>query len=224
MTPTDDDAVATEELLAAYADDPRALSVAERARVEAWLAAAGDDGALAGLRATVAEVRGLPTDGTAPAWPVLEARIFAATTRSPRARWPWLAGGAAALALAAAIALWVRPGGHAPLPFVAIAVPPPAPAPVSPDEVAPTTPDDDVATIDDDDDDDHDDDDASDLDGLGAIDDALVDEVIALDAADDDRGDDDLPAIGATWTGWLDDFSDAELDRALAWLDTEEAG
>ena len=28
-----DDAVATEQLLAAYADDPRALSVAERARV-----------------------------------------------------------------------------------------------------------------------------------------------------------------------------------------------
>ena len=45
-------------------------------------------------------------------------------------------------------------------------------------------------------------------------------------ALDDDGGDsdDDLPGSGATWTGWLDDLSDAELDRALAWLDSQEQG
>ncbi|MBK9035168.1 MAG: hypothetical protein IPL61_28540 [Myxococcales bacterium] len=222
MTPDAPDAIATEQLLAAYADDPRALSLDERAAVEAWLAASGDD-ALVELRATVAEVRGLPEPGAAPDWPTLERRILAATTRAPRARWPWFAGGAA-LALAAAAALWLRPGAqaHAPLPFVTLAPPAPvevAPAPTPDDELAPPAVDelldgDDLLAADDD---------ASDLDGLGPVDDALLDEVIALED-DDDRGDDDLPALGATWTGWIGEFSEAELDRALAWLDAQEAG
>ncbi|MBL8623137.1 MAG: hypothetical protein JNK64_17605 [Myxococcales bacterium] len=191
-----------DELLATYADAPEALTAAQRARVEAALAE--DDGG------TVAAVRALPTAGAAPDWRALEERIFAATTRAPARRRPWLYAGVV-LAAAAAVALAVRP--HAgrwswpvvPLPSIAVA-PTPAPTPVDDDDPA-------LAM---------DDDPASDLDGLGPIDDALIDEVIAFD--DEDDGDDELPALGATWTGWIDDFSDDELDRALAWLDAQEAG
>lgn len=210
----------TELLLAAYADDPHSLRPDERARVEAWLAEAGDD-TLAGLRATVTEVRGLDGPGTTPDWPQLEARIFAATTRAPRARWPWVIAGGLALAAAAVVALLVRPATgplltatwHAPA-----VIDDAAPAIDDPsDEVAIEDDVDDLAiddlAIDDDD---------SDLDGLGPVDDELLDAVIALD--DDSDSDDDLPGVGATWTGWLDDLSDAELDRAMAWLDAQERG
>ena len=207
----------TELLLAAYADDPHSLRPDERARVEAWLAETGD-AELTELRATVAEVRGLDGRGPAPDWPQLEAQIFAATTRAPRARWPWLVAGGLALAAAAVAALVVRPPASDALltTWQAPAVIDAAPVddePVlddAPDEVAL---DDDLALDDDD----------SDLDGLGPVDDELFDAVVALD---DDGGDsdDDLPGSGATWTGWLDDLSDAELDRALAWLDSQEQG
>ncbi len=191
-----------DELLATYADAPEALTAAQRARVEAALA--DDDGG------TVAAVRALPTAGAAPDWRALEERIFAATTRAPARRRPWLYAGVV-LAAAAAVALAVRP--HAgrwswpvvPLPSVAV-TPPPAPTPIVDDDPG-------LAI---------DDDPASDLDGLGQIDVALIDEVIAFD--DEDGGDDALPALGATWTGWIDEFSDDELDRALAWLDAQEAG
>jgi hypothetical protein len=55
------------------------------------------------------------------------------------------------------------------------------------------------------------------------VDAELLDELSAREDEELDS-DDELPAIGATWTSWLDEFSDAQLDRALVWLDTEEAG
>lgn len=173
--------------------------------------------------AIIAAVRGLDRSG-APDWAALEASIQAATTRAPRRRRGALIGGALVVAaLAAALALYLaRPGAHRPW---TVAMPtPPAPTAVpsddpgddgdlrddevAPDEVA-------LAAADDD----------GDLGAMGAIDDALVDEVLELEAAADDTAGetDDLPAIGAAWTAWIDDFSEDDLDDALRWLDTREA-
>jgi hypothetical protein len=218
------DDTSTELLLAAYADDPHSLRPDERARVEAWLAEAGD-AELTGLRATVTEVRALDGAGTPPDWPQLEAQIFAATTRATRARWPWLVAGGLALAAAAVVALMLR----APASGALLAT---WQAPAVNDDARPTVDeqiaieDDEQVAIDDELDavaiDEVIDDDQSDLDGMGPMDDELLDAVIAFE--DDSDSDDDLPGSGATWTGWLDDLSDAELDRAMAWLDDQEQG
>ncbi|MEZ4398871.1 MAG: hypothetical protein R3B06_02570 [Kofleriaceae bacterium] len=191
-----------EALLAAYAEAPAMLTAAERATVEAWLGAAPTDAPL------VAEVRALPGAG-APDWAKLEAAILDATTRARRRRWPWLVGGAT-LAAAAAVLLLVAPRATVPLEWPAALVV--APAPPAPVALTPIDLDDEPAEggLPDD------------LGGLGAADAALLDELAQLDDADL-RLDDDLPAVGATWTGWLDTLTDAELERALAWLDEKDA-
>ena len=202
MTTSPDDT-----LLERYADDAAALTAAERAQVEAWLAEAPPVDA-----ATVATVRAHAPTATPPDWHALTERIVQATT-ARRRTWPWLAGVALAAAAAALVWMAVRPR---PVPLgltsSALVAPAPAPSPVEPNELV----DDDLAIADavvDDDD--------SDLGGMGSIDDALVDLVLAQE---DERNDDDLPAVGATWTEWIDGYSDDELERALAWLETEEAG
>ena len=198
MTPT-----ALEELLARYAEDPAGLTAAERAEVEAAVAADEPDDAI------VARVRASAPAVAPPDWNALAASIAAATTRAPRRRWPLAVGGLALAVAAAAAVVVVRTPG-VPLAWTAVA-PTSEPAPVvdvavdgdvAPSELAP-------------------DEAPSDLAGMGAIDDELIDAVLA---ADDERQGDDLPAVGATWTGWVDTFSDVELVRALAWLDSEVAG
>lgn len=163
--------------------------------------------------AVVAAVRALGTPGGAPDWAALEASIQAATTRAPRHRRRYLLGAAIGVAaLAAGVAIYLaRPTGHLELPSVAATITVPA---VEPDVIDEPL-DDDALALDDD----------SDLGAMGTIDDALADEVIALEAAADDAAgeSDDLPAIGAAWTAWLDDFSEDDLDLALRWLDTQEA-
>ncbi len=166
--------------------------------------------------AVVAAVRALGTPGGAPDWAALEASIQAATTRAPRGRRRYLVGAAIGVAaLAAGLAFYLtRPTGPLALPSVSIV------APAVDDAQLDDEPLDEIA-VDDDDGDELD----SDLGAMGAIDDALADEVIELEAAADDLADesDDLPVIGAAWTAWLDDFSDDDLDRAMQWLDTQEA-
>gem|GEM_PF-5246844 len=185
--------------------------------------------------AIIAAVRGLDEPG-APDWAALEASIQAATTRAPRHRARYAIGAAVGVAaLAAALAFYLgRSDGGLHLPALAIVAPPGPPDTARPDEARPdelpdeTRPDearpDEVATVDDDgevatvDDD-------GDLGAMGEIDDALIDRVIALEPVDDDVSNeaDDLPAVGAAWTAWLDDFSDDDLELAMRWLDTQEA-
>lgn len=213
MTPT-----AFEELLARYAEDPTRLTPAERAAVEAAVATDEPD------PATVALVRASAPAVAPPDWNALAASIAAATTRAPRRRWPLAVGGLALAVAAAAAVVVVRTPG-VPLAWTAVAPtdePTREPVPAvdvavdgdsavdgdrAPSEFAPDGEFDPAGM--------------ADLAGMGAIDDELIDAVLA---ADDERLDDDLPAVGATWTGWVDAFSDDELDRALAWLDSEEAG
>jgi hypothetical protein len=213
MTPT-----AFEELLARYAEDPTRLTPAERAAVEAAMATDEPD------PATVALVRASAPAVAPPDWNALAASIAAATTRAPRRRWPLAVGGLALAVAAAAAVVVVRTPG-VPLAWTAV-----APTDERTDEPVPAV---DVAVdgdsaVDGDrapsefaPDGEFDPAGMADLAGMGAIDDELIDAVLA---ADDERLDDDLPAVGATWTGWVDAFSDDELDRALAWLDSEEAG
>ena len=171
--------------------------------------------------AIIAAVRGLDEPG-APDWAALEASIQAATTRAPRHRARYAIGAAVGVAaLAAALAFYLgRSDGGLHLPALAIVAPPGPPDTARPDEARPdevATVDDDgeVATVDDD----------GDLGAMGEIDDALIDRVIALEPVDDDVSNeaDDLPAVGAAWTAWLDDFSDDDLELAMRWLDTQEA-
>ena len=187
--------------------------------------------------AIIAAVRGLDEPG-APDWAALEASIQAATTRAPRHRARYAIGAAVGVAaLAAALAFYLgRSDGGLHLPALAIVAPPGPPDTARPDEARPdeTLPDearpdealpdearpdearpDEVATVDDD----------GDLGAMGEIDDALIDRVIALEPVDDDVSNeaDDLPAVGAAWTAWLDDFSDDDLELAMRWLDTQEA-
>lgn len=160
--------------------------------------------------ALIAAVRGLEPSGRAPDWAALEASIQAATTRAPR-RGRYLVGAAlGALAVAAAVALWLaRPAATRPFPTLVIAPPAPVPAEV---DVEDDAAEDELAADD------------SDLGAMGAIDDDLVDEVLELEeVADEARETEDLPAVGAAWTAWIDDFSDDDLDEALRWLDTQEA-
>lgn len=183
-------------LLTRYADEPSRLTPDERARVEAWLAEAEVD------EATVAVARAAAPAVTPPDWNQL-ARSIAAATTGARRRWP-MAVGAAALVAAAAVALVLARAPRVPLDWTAAAT-------VVDDAVTDEAAVDALlAPVDE-------------LSGMGAIDDVLIDEVAAHDGVDDERLDDDLPAIGATWTVWLDGLSDDELDRALRWLEHEEA-
>lgn len=222
-----------DELLAAYADDPASLPVAERAAVEARLAA---DPAAAReveeLRAVLGDVRAhgdVADRGTD--WAALEAGIRAAVpfdrlrvTGLRTRRWRWAAGMGVALAAAAGLALWWQhrradEGG-----FVFASMVPAVPAPAL-DPVPTPAPD--------------------------AMDheEALDEVALELDEGDDFGGDElhlddereeligravervpvaDLEAEDGLFpgldTGWLDDLSETEVEQALRWLDQQGAG
>lgn len=184
--------------------------------------------------AMIAAVRGLDRGG-APDWAALEARIQAATTRAPRRRRVWVAGAIGAAALAAGLAIWLaRPRGEIVDAIRSVRAPEAAPAAIEPAVPAPIEDgEESLATADDLDGDLGEDDLGGDLGGgdtdlgaMPAVDDALVERVLALEAeADAVAGEaDDLPAIGAAWTAVLDDLSEDDLDQALRWLDEQEAG
>ncbi len=232
MTPEPSPAI--DELLAAYADDPTSLSVAERAAVLARCDADPKVAAeLAELRAVLADVRAhgdVADAGTD--WAALEAGIRVAVTPAPRRMGRWLAGAGLALAAAAGLTLWWqhRRAGDGPgldvaalvpvLPAAPVAVPAPTDAPrdraITPDPAL----DDELAALDDSDDlgGDGDDDDGGDL--GSADDEALIGralEPVPVAVVDDGL----FPGLD---TEWVDDLSEVEVQQALRWLDQQGAG
>lgn len=204
-----------ETLLSAWADEPRALTLEERAEVEALLERSpelrrdADD-----ARALLARVRALPAEGEEPAWDEFARSLRAKLDEPPRGfaawwqRWWKPAAGIGGLGLAIAAAAIVIVARREPAaetsPPVARAVDAGVPAPVQ-------------VAQDDDDDADH----ADDPLALGAVgevsaddlDDSVLDE---LELDDDDDGEEGL--VPDLDLAWIDQLDDDEVESVDAWL------
>lgn len=231
-TRTTDGAPSADELLTAYADDPMALTPAERAAVEARCAAEPAAAReLAELRALLGDVRAHGDVADAgPDWSALEASIRATAIPPPRRPGRWLGAGVA-LAAAAALAVWwhQRAGEDGPglglarlipalpaLPAVPAVEGPPAPAQPAVDDAL--APDDGLAL----------DDAALDTEVADALDALDPDDVLAADdalaagtalAADD--GVDDLDELALIGHALERVPTPAEDDGIFPGLDTE---
>jgi hypothetical protein len=196
-----DDAATAEQLIAAYADDPSSLTADERRAVEelcardAWAAKE-----LTEARMALAALREARAGEGAPDWKVMEQQIAQAVMRQPVSFWRRhrtairvVAYGGVAAAL---VALLIGPpylGRHVRSQPVA------AEPELTEEELA--------AELDVPDD----------LGGI-TVDDALIDEAAALD---DDADEGDEPERLLPDTGWIDELSDEELDRAVEILAQE---
>jgi hypothetical protein len=201
-----------EELLAAWAHRPASLSTEERRAVEELVARSPEAAAeVDAMRAVIAQVAGLPAEGTEPVWGDLERSIRAACDEPAPGVWrrfldgmrgwkPAAGLGAGLVVAMAALALWIGRGS--------------APAP-APDDVASAAlaqlerapaalvaPDDDMA---------------DDSDDTAAGDQALLADW-GVPETDGLVGDADLGLA------WIDDLDDDELDAVSAWLDAQEPG
>ncbi len=211
---TDD--LTPEQLIEIYADDPAVLDADERRAVEALCAR--DPGAarmLAESRAALTVLRAAATTGE-PDWSRLAADIGVAVDgaarKTRRTRTFGLAGAVLAAAAVATLLVWpaARRGDHDPRAGattdaatgnaavdVGLTDEEVAAELAVPDDLGGITVDDDL------------------IDEAAA---ALADEHLDRDGGDDgDDGDDQLLPDGT----WIDDLSDDELDRAIAWLDGE---
>lgn len=218
MSAGDDDAPGADELIAAYADDPRSLTAAERRAVEARCA---EDPAaqrmLAEARAALAALRQTAPPAVEPDWTAFGAQLRDAIAREPaprqvRRRRGLVAAGAFAALAAIAVLLWQTKRPARPLDGARATLT---------DAAAAETMTDDLPT---------DEDLAAELavpDDLGGItvDDELIDEAAALADEPHLPGDDDVPELDPLVPdgAWIDELSDEDLDRAIEWL-AQEAG
>lgn len=238
----------TRALLAAFADDPGALTAAERAEVEALLAHdAGARAEVDAVRGLLGAVRELPQP-PAPAWDELARAISAAVDRAgPPSRWArlrsWLlrpsVGIGVACATAAAVGLWIarRPASaptaaHIDAPALDAGAPGAPPASLFGDEPATAG---ELADLDELDD--------AALDrlaaslGAAALDELDADGIgfaaldrdhhrhddgvaIAVDDAELDAEDD---VLGDPDLDWVDELSDDDADTLARWLATHRS-